>query len=108
MKKNVVVKLLFIYVGSSDQSYTPQELVVSVGRKTSLKEIKELRVPANLTGPFLVVENLKVYYPGVFCRNVYSLQYLITCTFSPVPDYLYLITYTCLPVPDYLYMITCT
>ncbi|XP_067952130.1 zinc finger ZZ-type and EF-hand domain-containing protein 1-like [Watersipora subatra] len=65
MKKNVVVKQLHIYVNSSDQSYQPQELVVSVGRKSSLKEIKEHKVPASMTGPFLVVENLKVYYPIV-------------------------------------------
>ena len=64
MKKNVVVKQLHIYVNSSDQSYQPQELVVSVGRKSSLKEIKEHKVPASMTGPFLVLENLKVYYPS--------------------------------------------
>ena len=65
MKKNVVVKQLFLHVESSDQSYMPHELVVSVGRKSSLREIKEISIPKNFSGPYLVVENLKICYPGM-------------------------------------------
>lgn len=45
MKKNVVVKQLMIYVFANDQSYMPKEIVISVGRNNSLREIKEVRVP---------------------------------------------------------------
>lgn len=69
MKKNVVIKQLFVYVASSDQSYMPQEIVISVGKKSSLKEVKDIRIPANSNGPVLAVENLKAYYPGekIYC-----------------------------------------
>jgi len=64
MKKNVVVKQLFIYVASGDQSYMPQELMVLGGKKHKLKEIKDVKIPSTVNGAVLLVENLKVYYPS--------------------------------------------
>lgn len=64
MKKNTVVKQLFVYVVSADQSYMPQEIVVCVGKRNSLKEVKKVVVPSFANGPVLLIENIKTYYPG--------------------------------------------
>jgi len=45
MKKNVVIKRLEIYVVANDQSYMPQDVVISVGKNDSLSEIKEINIP---------------------------------------------------------------
>lgn len=64
MKKNTVVKQLFVHVVSADQSYMPQEVVVYVGKKNMLKEVKKVTIPSFANGLVLLVENLKTYYPG--------------------------------------------
>ena len=46
MRPNVVLKQLSINVGSSDQSYMPQHVVVSAGRDDqNLREISDSRIP---------------------------------------------------------------
>lgn len=44
MKANVVVKQLMMYVSANDQSYMPKEVVISVGKGNSLREIKEVSI----------------------------------------------------------------
>ena len=44
MKTNVVVKQLMIYVSAGDQSYMPKEVVISVGKGSYLREIKEITI----------------------------------------------------------------
>lgn len=65
MKKNTLIKQLFVYVVSADQSYMPQEIVVSVGKKNLLREIKKISIPSFANGPVLLIENLKTYHPGM-------------------------------------------
>ncbi|XP_077980047.1 zinc finger ZZ-type and EF-hand domain-containing protein 1-like [Glandiceps talaboti] len=66
MKSNVVLKQLSINVASVDQSYMPQLVSVSVGKvPTVLVEIKEVRIPCNVTGDVLLIENAKLTYPYV-------------------------------------------
>ena len=46
MRPNVVLKQLSINVGSSDQSYMPQHVVVTAGRdEQNLREISDCRIP---------------------------------------------------------------
>lgn len=46
MRPNVVLKQLSIDVGSSDQSYMPQHVVVTAGRdEQNLKAIGDCRIP---------------------------------------------------------------
>ncbi|CAE1249578.1 Zinc finger ZZ-type and EF-hand domain-containing protein 1 [Acanthosepion pharaonis] len=64
IKNNVVIKQLIINVSSLDQSYMPQIVSVSVGKSVStLKEIKEVRIPNHVNGEYTLVENLKSYFP---------------------------------------------
>ncbi|KAI8488214.1 Zinc finger ZZ-type and EF-hand domain-containing protein 1 [Branchiostoma belcheri] len=66
MKPNVVLKQLAIHVQSSDQSYMPQTVTVSVGKSpTSLHEIKEVRIPSHVTGDVTLLENARMHYPVV-------------------------------------------
>ena len=49
MRPNVVLKQLSINVGSSDQSYMPQHVVVTAGRdEQNLREISDSRIPRYL------------------------------------------------------------
>ena len=46
MKNNVVLKQLSIGVSTTDQSYMPELIIISVGKNSDrLREIKEIRVP---------------------------------------------------------------
>ncbi|XP_050394804.1 zinc finger ZZ-type and EF-hand domain-containing protein 1 [Patella vulgata] len=66
MKSNAVLKLLSINVASSDQSYMPELVTVSTGRNPrSLREIKEIRIPSNTVGEFVLLKNVKLHYPVV-------------------------------------------
>ncbi|XP_077868975.1 zinc finger ZZ-type and EF-hand domain-containing protein 1-like [Saccoglossus kowalevskii] len=66
MKSNVVLKQLSVNVASSDQSYMPQLMSVSVGKAPSaLQEIKEVRIPCNVTGDVVLIENAKLNYPYI-------------------------------------------
>ncbi|XP_073246845.1 zinc finger ZZ-type and EF-hand domain-containing protein 1-like isoform X1 [Porites lutea] len=66
MRPNVVLKQLSINVGSSDQSYMPQHVVVSAGRDDqNLREISDSRIPSQFNGDFVLVENVKIPYPVI-------------------------------------------
>lgn len=64
IKPNVVIKQLMINVSSLDQSYMPHVVSVLVGKSAStLKEIKEVRIPNHINGEYTLVENFKSYFP---------------------------------------------
>lgn len=66
MRPNVVLKQLSINVGSSDQSYMPQHVVVTAGRDDqNLREISDCRIPSQVNGDFVLVENVKIPYPVI-------------------------------------------
>ncbi|XP_027043421.1 zinc finger ZZ-type and EF-hand domain-containing protein 1-like isoform X1 [Pocillopora damicornis] len=66
MRPNVVLKQLSINVGSSDQSYMPQHVVVTAGRdEQNLREISDCRIPSQVNGDFVLVENVKIPYPVI-------------------------------------------
>ncbi|XP_068674922.1 zinc finger ZZ-type and EF-hand domain-containing protein 1-like [Montipora foliosa] len=66
MRPNVVLKQLSINVGSSDQSYMPQHVVVTAGRDDqNLKAIGDCRIPSQVNGDFVLVENVKIPYPVI-------------------------------------------
>ncbi|XP_078346247.1 zinc finger ZZ-type and EF-hand domain-containing protein 1-like isoform X2 [Oculina patagonica] len=66
MRPNVVLKQLSINVGSSDQSYMPQHVVVTAGRdEQNLREISDSRIPSQFNGDFVLVENVKIPYPVI-------------------------------------------
>ena len=47
IKNNVFIRQLFIKVSSSDRSYMPQHVTISVGHNVcSMREIKDVRIPA--------------------------------------------------------------
>ena len=53
-------------MASSDESYMPHVVVVSAGRDIyHLTEIIEVKVPSQFTGNFVLVENMKTYFPVV-------------------------------------------
>ena len=55
----VLVKELAITVDSSDDSYMPKNITVSVGdSESSLKELKRLTIPRETTGKFVLVKNI--------------------------------------------------
>lgn len=55
MRNNVVLKQLLMTVASSDQSYMPQLVSISVGKAPGkLKIIKEVRIPSSVTGNLLL------------------------------------------------------
>ncbi|XP_015750696.1 PREDICTED: zinc finger ZZ-type and EF-hand domain-containing protein 1-like [Acropora digitifera] len=66
MRPNVVLKQLSIDVGSSDQSYMPQHVVVTAGRdEQNLKAIGDCRIPSQVNGDYVLVENVKIPYPVI-------------------------------------------
>ncbi|XP_020615974.1 zinc finger ZZ-type and EF-hand domain-containing protein 1-like isoform X2 [Orbicella faveolata] len=66
MRPNVVLKQLSINVGSSDQSYMPQHVVVTAGRdEQNLREISDCRIPSQFNGDFVLVDNVKIPYPVI-------------------------------------------
>ena len=61
---NVVIRQLSINVASSDESYMPQQIVVSAGRDIyHLTGLNDVKIPAHFTGNFSLVENMKAYFP---------------------------------------------
>lgn len=63
MLAGVQVKELAITVDSTDDSYMPKNLVVSVGEsESSLKEIKRVNVPRETTGKFVIMKNVTGQY----------------------------------------------
>uniref|UniRef100_H3CSZ8 Zinc finger ZZ-type and EF-hand domain containing 1 n=1 Tax=Tetraodon nigroviridis TaxID=99883 RepID=H3CSZ8_TETNG len=66
MKPDVVLRRLAIAVASNDHSYMPQLVSVAVGKnRRSLEEIKDVRIPSNVTGYVSLLENADITYPYV-------------------------------------------
>ncbi|KAG7515736.1 zinc finger ZZ-type and EF-hand domain-containing protein 1 [Solea senegalensis] len=66
MKPDVVLRRLAIAVASNDHSYMPQLISLAVGKKRrSLQEIKEVRIPSNVTGYVVLLENANITLPYI-------------------------------------------
>lgn len=64
MKPDVVLRRLAIAVASNDHSYMPQLVSVSVGKnRRSLQEIRDIRIPSNVTGYVALLENANITHP---------------------------------------------
>lgn len=64
MKPGIVLRRLAIAVASNDHSYMPQLVSVAAGKKhCSLQEIREIRIPSNVTGYVPLLENANVTHP---------------------------------------------
>lgn len=59
MCSGVMVKELALSIKSSDDSYMPKLLTISVGNtENALREIKRLTVPRETTGKFVLIRNI--------------------------------------------------
>ncbi|XP_072302754.1 zinc finger ZZ-type and EF-hand domain-containing protein 1 isoform X2 [Eucyclogobius newberryi] len=66
MKPDVVLRRLAIAVASNDHSYMPQLVSVAVGKnRRSLQEIKDIRIPSNVTGYVALLENANITQPYI-------------------------------------------
>lgn len=64
MKPDVVLRRLAIAVASNDHSYMPQLVSIAVGRnRRSLQEIRDIRIPSNVTGYVALLENANITHP---------------------------------------------
>lgn len=64
MKPDVVLRRLAIAVASNDHSYMPQFVSVAVGKnRRSLQEIRDIRIPSNVTGYVALLENANITHP---------------------------------------------
>lgn len=60
----MVLRRLAIAVASSDHSYMPQLVSVSVGKsRRSLQEIRDIRIPSNVTGFVPLLDNANISQP---------------------------------------------
>ncbi|XP_059146557.1 zinc finger ZZ-type and EF-hand domain-containing protein 1-like isoform X2 [Physella acuta] len=63
IKNNIMLKHLSIGVVSTDQSYMPELVTISVGQSPNkLREIKEIKIENHITGRVLLLKNMKVHY----------------------------------------------
>ncbi|XP_046876692.1 LOW QUALITY PROTEIN: zinc finger ZZ-type and EF-hand domain-containing protein 1 [Hypomesus transpacificus] len=66
MKPDVVLRRLAISVASNDHSYMPQLVSVAVGKnRRSLQEIRDIRIPSNVTGYVALLENANITHPYI-------------------------------------------
>uniref|UniRef100_A0A671TY76 Zinc finger ZZ-type and EF-hand domain containing 1 n=1 Tax=Sparus aurata TaxID=8175 RepID=A0A671TY76_SPAAU len=66
MKPDVVLRRLAIAVASNDHSYMPQFVSVAVGKnRRSLQEIRDIRIPSNVTGYVALLENANITHPYI-------------------------------------------
>ncbi|KAK5859119.1 hypothetical protein PBY51_003209 [Eleginops maclovinus] len=66
MKPDVVLRRLAIAVVSNDHSYMPQLVSVAVGKnRRSLQEIRDIRIPSNVTGYVALLENANITHPYI-------------------------------------------
>ncbi|XP_056298291.1 zinc finger ZZ-type and EF-hand domain-containing protein 1 isoform X2 [Pseudoliparis swirei] len=66
MKPDVVLRRLAIAVASNDHSYMPQLVSVAVGKnRRSLEEIRDIRIPSNVTGYVALLENANITHPYI-------------------------------------------
>lgn len=64
MKPDVVLRRLTVAVASNDHSYMPQLVSVAVGKnRRSLQEIRDIRIPSNVTGYVALLENANITHP---------------------------------------------
>lgn len=76
MKPDVVLRRLAIAVAANDHSYMPQLVSVSVGKsRRSLQEIRDIRIPSNVTGYVALLENANITHPcESFCHSLHTLN----------------------------------
>ncbi|XP_028276707.1 zinc finger ZZ-type and EF-hand domain-containing protein 1 [Parambassis ranga] len=66
MKPGVVLRRLAIAVASNDHSYMPQLVSVAVGKnRRSLQEIRDIRIPSNVTGYVPLLERANITHPYI-------------------------------------------
>ncbi|XP_041864265.1 zinc finger ZZ-type and EF-hand domain-containing protein 1 [Melanotaenia boesemani] len=66
MKPDVVLRRLAIAVASNDHNYMPQLVSVAVGKnRHSLQEIRDIRIPSNVTGYVALLENANITHPYI-------------------------------------------
>ncbi|KAG9341464.1 hypothetical protein JZ751_019274 [Albula glossodonta] len=66
LKPDVVLRRLAIAVASNDHSYMPQLVSVAVGKnRRCLQEIRDVRIPSNVTGYVALLENANISHPYV-------------------------------------------
>ncbi|TRY99292.1 hypothetical protein DNTS_003987 [Danionella cerebrum] len=66
MKPDIVLRRLAIAVASNDHSYMPQLVSIAVGKnRRSLQEIKDVRIPSNITGYVPLLENANINHPYI-------------------------------------------
>ncbi|XP_010745158.2 zinc finger ZZ-type and EF-hand domain-containing protein 1 isoform X1 [Larimichthys crocea] len=66
MKPDVVLRRLAIAVASNDHSYMPQLVSVAVGKnRRFLQEIRDIRIPSNVTGYVALLENANITHPYI-------------------------------------------
>lgn len=70
----VMIKELAILVNQSDDSYMPKKVAVLVGNiEANLRDLKEVEVPRNLTGKFVIAKGIRSYrYVQVNIRGCHS------------------------------------
>ncbi|XP_077096835.1 zinc finger ZZ-type and EF-hand domain-containing protein 1 isoform X2 [Siphateles boraxobius] len=66
MKPDIVLRRLAIAVASNDHSYMPQLVSVAVGKsRRSMQEIRDVRIPSNVTGYVPLLENANISHPYI-------------------------------------------
>ncbi|KAJ7997345.1 hypothetical protein DPEC_G00228020 [Dallia pectoralis] len=66
MKPDVVLRRLAVAVASNDHSYMPQLVSVAVGKnRRSLQEIRDVRIPSNVSGYVALLENANITHPYI-------------------------------------------
>ncbi|XP_051981297.1 zinc finger ZZ-type and EF-hand domain-containing protein 1-like isoform X2 [Xyrauchen texanus] len=66
MKPDIVLRRLAIAVASNDHSYMPQLVSVAVGKnRRSLQEIRDVRIPSNITGYVPLLDNANITHPYI-------------------------------------------
>uniref|UniRef100_A0A673IS37 Zinc finger ZZ-type and EF-hand domain-containing protein 1-like n=1 Tax=Sinocyclocheilus rhinocerous TaxID=307959 RepID=A0A673IS37_9TELE len=66
LKPDIVLRRLAIAVASNDHSYMPQLVSIAVGKnRRSLQEIRDVRIPSNVTGYVPLLDNANISHPFI-------------------------------------------
>uniref|UniRef100_A0A672LP28 Zinc finger ZZ-type and EF-hand domain containing 1 n=1 Tax=Sinocyclocheilus grahami TaxID=75366 RepID=A0A672LP28_SINGR len=66
LKPDIVLRRLAIAVASNDHSYMPQLVSIAVGKnRRSLQEIRDVRIPSNVTGYVPLLDNGNISHPYI-------------------------------------------
>uniref|UniRef100_A0A8C1I2V1 Zinc finger ZZ-type and EF-hand domain containing 1 n=1 Tax=Cyprinus carpio carpio TaxID=630221 RepID=A0A8C1I2V1_CYPCA len=66
LKPDIVLRRLAIAVASNDHSYMPQLVSIAVGKnRRSLQEIRDVRIPSNVTGYVPLLDNANISQPYI-------------------------------------------